>query len=96
MQGARWVRQMLVAEIGEAGQARLAKGTARVAGEGLAHEIGMAYALRADIGRVVPGPIDEARLAPAFLRAPAARAMVAGSRAALSALRSALEDGKER
>jgi hypothetical protein len=86
----RWHRQMLVAEIGAAGQARLAGASAQVEGNGLAHEIGAAYAARAGIGLIVPGAIDESRLAPAFLENAAARAMVAGSRAALAAIRAAL------
>ena len=86
----RYVRQMLVAEIGEAGQVRLREGTARLSGQGLAHEVAAAYAARAGVGDVVPGPIDEEALAPPFLTEPAARAVVAGSRAALASLRAAL------
>jgi hypothetical protein len=87
---ARYVRQMLVAEIGEAGQARLAAAEARLSGEGLAHEMAAAYASRAGIGRVAAGAIDERALAPSFLEEPAARAVVAGSRAALASIRRAL------
>jgi hypothetical protein len=87
---ARYVRQMLVADIGEAGQARLADAVAPLSGEGLAYDIATTYASRAGIGRVVPGPIDERALAPSFLEEPAARAVVAGSRAALASIRAAL------
>jgi hypothetical protein len=93
IEGARSIRQMLVAEIGAAGQARIEGASASVAGDGLVHEIAAAYALRAGIARIVPGAIDEERLAPAFLENPAARAMVAGSRAALASIRAALELG---
>jgi adenylyltransferase/sulfurtransferase len=86
---ARYARQMLVAEIGEAGQARLLAATARVAGDGLHHEIATAYASRAGIGTVLAGPIDDA-LAPSFVSTPAARAVIAGSRAALASIRAAL------
>jgi hypothetical protein len=91
----RFLRQMLVTDIGERGQARLERATAAVAGEGLRHEIAAAYASRAGMGRVVAGAIDEERLAPGFLENAAARAVVAGSRAALSSLRAALssDDG---
>jgi hypothetical protein len=82
---------MLVAEIGDAGQERLARGVAAVSGEGLAREIATAYASRAGIGNVVPGAVDEAALAPPFLENAAARAVVAGSRAALVSIRVALE-----
>jgi hypothetical protein len=81
---------MLLADIGESGQARLQGAVAALAGDGLSHEIASLYALRAGLGEVIPGPIDEAKLAPAFLENPAARAVVAGSRAALLALRAAL------
>src|SRR5262249_48581266 len=86
----RYVRQMLLVEIGEAGQGRLGRADARVGGEGLSHEVATAYAVRAGIARVVPGRIDEAALAPSFLEIPAARATLAGSRAALTAIRAAL------
>jgi hypothetical protein len=85
----RYVRQMLLAEIGEEGQQRLEVATAELAGDGLLHEIAATYAARAGIGRVVPGEVASS-LAPSFLENPAARAMVAGSRAALLAMRSAL------
>ena len=90
MTEARYVRQMLLAEIGVAGQARLASAVAAVAGNGLCHEIASAYATRAGIGTVVPGVIDADQLAPDFLSQSAARAVVAGSRAALASMRQAL------
>jgi hypothetical protein len=83
-------RQMIVAEVGEAGQARLEEATVPLAGEGLAHEIACAYAARSGVGAIVPGPLDETALAPAFLECRAARSVVAGSRAALAALRAVL------
>jgi len=86
----RYARQMLLPEIGEEGQRRLAAAVASVEGEGLRHEIATAYARRAGIGRVAPGPIDELGLAPSFLEHAAPRAVVAGSRAALASLRDAL------
>ena len=89
---ARYERQMLLAEIGQTGQERLEKAVAALAGDGLCHEIATSYAVRAGIGRVVPGTIDETHLAPSFVRGSATRAVVAGSRAALLALRAALAD----
>jgi hypothetical protein len=86
----RYARQMLLAEIGEQGQRRLGEGVAAVAGAGLAHEIAAAYARRAGIGHVAPGPVEELQLAPPFLEHDAPRAVVAGSRAALAALRAIL------
>ena len=85
----RYARQMLVSEIGERGQHRLEAATAELAGAGLAHDVAEAYARRAGIGVVVPGAIDPA-LAPSFLESEAARAVVAGSRSALAAIRSAV------
>jgi hypothetical protein len=86
----RFVRQMLLAEIGESGQARFEGAVAHVAGQGLAHEIATAYATRAGLGTILPGAIDEAAWAPSFLESSAARALVAGSRAALASMRAAL------
>lgn len=84
----RFSRQTLLAEIGESGQARIESGVAAVGGTGLAHEIASAYATRAGIGRVVDGPLAEG--CPAWVEDDAARAVVAGSRAALAALRAVL------
>lgn len=87
---ARYLRQILLPEIGAAGQARLAASSAAVAGEGLAHEIAATYARGAGFGAVTAGPIDIDVLAPAALcETPAARAVLAGSRAALAAIRAA-------
>ena len=90
----RYARQMLLAEIGEDGQRRVASATAAVTGEGLAHEVATSYASRAGIGILAPGDIDERALAPSFLEHAAPRAVVAGSRASLAALRAALGAGK--
>jgi hypothetical protein len=86
-----YLRQMILAEIGEVGQDKLASAVARLVGVGLCHEIAVSYAERAGVGAVVAGEIDEPGLAPAFMRYPAARAVVAGSRAALLAIRQAVE-----
>jgi hypothetical protein len=86
----QFVRQMLVAEVGEAGQARLEAATFALAGDGLAHQIAQAYAARAGVGSVVQGPIDEGALVPSFVENAAARSVVAGSRAALAAMRAIL------
>ena len=83
-------RQMIVAEVGEAGQARLERATVALAGEGFAHAVAVAYAERAGIGRCAAGAVDEAALVPAFVENGAARSMVAGSRAALAAMRAIL------
>jgi hypothetical protein len=86
----RYARQMRIAEIGESGQRRLAAATAAVSGETLAHGIATAYAERAGIEDIRAGIVDPEGLAPPFLEHPAARAVVAGARAALSAMRAAL------
>jgi len=87
---ARHLRQILVAEIGEPGQARIAAAEARVTGDGLAHEVAARFAEGAGFARVVPGEVDKAKLAPDFVTLPAARAVLAGSRAALAEIRRAL------
>src|SRR5262249_20476148 len=88
----RFARQMIVEGVGEEGQRRLAEVTARVAGSGLAHEIATSYASRAGVGTIEPGTIDPA-LGSAFLELEAARAVVAGSRAALAVIRGAILGG---
>jgi hypothetical protein len=87
---ARHLRQILVAGIGERGQELLAGAEAEVEGTGLSHEVAARYARGAGFARLAPGTIDEAALAPPFVRAPAARAVLAGSRAALAAIRRAI------
>ena len=89
----RYARQMLVAEVGEAGQERLAQAIVALGGEGLDHVIACAYARRAGVGAIVDGPLDESVLAPSFVATPAIRAVVAGARAALGALRTVLLPG---
>jgi hypothetical protein len=86
----RYFRQVLLLEIGESGQARLAAAEAAVGGIGLAHDVATRYAEGAGFGRVVDGAIDGEKLVPGFLELGAARAVLAGSRATLSALRAAL------
>ena len=85
----RYARQLLLVEIGENGQRLLQAASADLGGVGLDHEVAVAYATRAGIGNIGCGAID-GTLAPSFLENPAARAVVAGSRAALSAMRTAL------
>lgn len=82
---ARHLRQILVAEIGEAGQARLVASELALGGAGLAHEIAARYARGAG-ARVVTGAIDVAALAPDEVTAPAAREVLAGARAAVAAI----------
>lgn len=87
---ARYLRQILLPEIGEAGQARIEAAAAPVGGGGLAHEVAARYALAAGFAAVTPSPIDVDALGPGAivaLRAP--REVLAGSRAALRAIRDA-------
>lgn len=85
---ARFLRQTLLPEIGAGGQRRICDGAAHVAGASLAHEVAMLYARGAGFGRVVEGAIDLDALAPPSLRlTEEARAVLAGSRAALAAIR---------
>lgn len=93
---ARFLRQMLLAEVGEAGQARLAAAVADVGapsegGPALAHDVASRYARGAGFARVEAGAVDVDELAPlAMARVAAAREVLAGSRAALASMRSAL------
>jgi hypothetical protein len=91
----RFLRQVLLAEVGERGQARIGASTPGVAGEGLAHEVAARYALAAGARSVAPGPVDVDALAPvAVCSNAAARAVLAGSRAALAALLAAVREGE--
>ncbi len=84
----RFVRQLLLHEIGEAGQRRLGASRAAVGGPGLASRVASSYALAAGLGGVDPGSIDEDALAPATVCAHLApRSVLAGARAALAAIR---------
>ncbi len=90
---ARFLRQVLLPEIGEAGQRRIEGSTAPVAGSGLAHEVASLYAIGAGFAGTAPGPIDVDALAPADLvRDPPAREILAGARAALSEIRRAVAE----
>jgi hypothetical protein len=87
----RYVRQMMLPEIGEAGQRRIGAATAAVGGEGLAHEIAARYAQGAGFAAIAPGPVDVEASAPvALVKDDAARAVLAGSRAALAEIRRAI------
>ncbi len=93
---ARFLRQVLLPEIGEAGQQRIEASSAAVAGAGLAHEVASRYALGAGFGAVTGGRIDVDALAPGAVvssGSQAAREVLAGARAALAAMRRALEPG---
>ncbi|MEO7331467.1 MAG: hypothetical protein ABI193_23025 [Minicystis sp.] len=91
---ARFVRQILLPEIGEAGQARLAHGSATVGGASLAHEVASLYARGAGFAEVVPGAIDVDALAPVtIVSTPEARSLLAGARAALAEIRRAARVG---
>lgn len=92
----RFLRQMLLAEVGETGQARIAAAVAAVgapsnAGPTLAHDVASRYARGAGFARVEAGAVDVDALAPvAIVRVAAAREVLAGSRAALASMRAAL------
>ncbi|HKQ67748.1 MAG TPA: hypothetical protein VJT73_00340, partial [Polyangiaceae bacterium] len=86
MSDRRYVRQTIVAGIGDDGQSRIERAEVALGGEGLRHDVATVYAVRAGVLRVVHGSIDESSLAPSFLENPAARAVASGARAATSAL----------
>lgn len=96
MSAPRFVRQILLPEIGDEGQRRIASATAAVLGQpgsarALAHEVAARYAEGAGFGGLADGVIDVEALAPAALVTHAsARAVLAGSRAALTELRRAI------
>lgn len=81
-QAARYARQWMLPEIGAEGQRRILAAHAAVGGEGLAHEVARRYAERAGFCGILPGEI-----APGSLRHRGPRAVFAGARAALAAMR---------
>lgn len=90
-----FVRQILVDGIGAEGQRAIAIGTARVGGDGFAHEVARAYAKAAGFARI------EAATAPLDLPCPegwivddGARQTVAGARAALRSILQACEPSR--
>ncbi len=93
----RFVRQVLLPEIGIEGQARIGQATAAVGGDSPAHQIATLYAEGAGFGALAAGPIDLDALAPrAIVSSPAAREVLAGSRAALAAIRRATRASGEK
>lgn len=92
---ARFLRQMLLPEVGVVGQALIQRGSAAVGGQGLANDVAIRYVRTAGIGTVTDGAIDVDLLAPPAVCAyEPSRAVVAGARAALAELRAAL--GRDR
>jgi hypothetical protein len=91
----RYLRQVLLSEIGPAGQGRIKGASAAVGGSGLlSNEVAELYARGAGFGAVLPGAIDVSRLAPlSEVRSCGAREVLAGSRAALAAVREAVGVG---
>jgi hypothetical protein len=86
----RYLRQILLAEIGAPGQERIGAATAQVKGPTAAHAVAELYARRAGFGcladapaTVEPGATDE------VVRTPAARDVLAGARMALAEMRRA-------
>ncbi len=87
----RFLRQIILPEVGEGGQRAIGGATARVGGETLAHEVAALYAHAAGFGDVVAGAIDLERLAPeSLVRDETARLVLAGARAALEEIRRTL------
>jgi hypothetical protein len=77
---------MLVPGVGPEGQARIARATARVDGVGLSYEIASRYASGAGFARVEPSGAP-ALFESSVLELDAPRAVLAGSRSALAAIR---------
>lgn len=91
----RHLRQVMLPELGEAGQSRLDRAVLPVGGEGLAHEVATRYALGAGAAGVVPGPLGAESRVPAWVEHEPAAGVLAGARAALAAIRvAALGEGR--
>jgi len=84
---------VLLPEIGEAGQRAILAGTAAVGGPSAAHAVAERYARAAGFDRVALGEVDAAA-EPDFVIEPAARAVLAGSRASLRQIALAARGGR--
>lgn len=88
---ARYLRQILLSEIGREGQKRISRGRARVGGNGLCYEIAEQYARGAGFGSIEEGEIIMDELAPnTIIASPVCAQVCAGARAALRAMREAI------
>ncbi len=83
---ARFLRQILVDGIGEAGQRLVSRASAPVSGSSAAHDVAALYARRAGFAELAPGPASFDELAPEWVMAPDARDVLAGARAATRAI----------
>jgi hypothetical protein len=93
--GERYLRQILLPEIGASGQSMICSAVAEVAGEGLAAEVAVRYARTAGFAVVSAGALEIDALAPKTACAfEASRSVLAGARAALAQIRLAL--GRDR
>lgn len=87
----RFTRQIRLAEVGEAGQARLASARVRLATSGEARAIEERYLRAAGVGLAEPPAAEPAFAAPSLgIRHPAAQVVADGAFAALVAMRAAL------
>ncbi|MEJ7735610.1 MAG: hypothetical protein WKG00_41285 [Polyangiaceae bacterium] len=97
MDASRYLRQLLLAEVGAAGQARIGAARARVGGATPAHAVAELYARRAGFAGVdpaAPGALELEADDAAGVCTPAARALLAGARLALRETRRALDQAE--
>ena len=91
----RFLRQILLSEVGERGQRAIGEAVAHVGGDSLAHEVATLYAEGAGFAGVAKGEIHIDRGASADLvHDETARQVLAGARAALVEIRRALSSGE--
>jgi hypothetical protein len=92
----RYLRQILVAEIGLLGQRSISSSEVALRGPSLAHEVATLYAVRAGVAGVREGQLALDELAPLDLcEYPGSRQVLAGARAACRALLAAASRGAE-
>jgi hypothetical protein len=98
----RFLRQVILVEVGPAGQRRLARSSAAVGGTGLAFEVATRYAERAGFAEIVEEPRDASAawsvdgaidVDEAIVATKAAAEVLKGSRAALRAILAAAKGG---
>jgi hypothetical protein len=87
----RFLRQLVLPEIGQAGQRAIGAATARVLGPSGANEVARVYAERAGFEQLAEAPLPlEAGVPGDWVETEAAKEVLAGSRAAARAIVAAL------
>jgi hypothetical protein len=94
MDRVRFARQLILPEIGEAGQQALVQSSVALPDAGLTGEVARRYAKRAGVPTIVASPTPPTAV-PEWLQNPQCKQMVAGSIAACCAIMNVVKQAKE-